>query len=82
MAQYQKIGRSDNQIKEFATPELYEKLKAEKTDATKEFRDYVKNIGYDNNSLPEALEKAGAAGIAISNWTGIMGCLLYTSRCV
>ncbi|MGK6340761.1 M20/M25/M40 family metallo-hydrolase [Chryseobacterium sp. DT-3] len=73
MAQYQKIGRSDEQIKEFATPELYEKLKAEKEQAGKEFRDYIKNIGYDNNTLPEALEKAGAAGIAISNWTGIMG---------
>jgi carboxypeptidase Q len=73
MAQYQKIGRSDEQIKEFATPELYEKLKAEKEQAAKDFRDYVKNIGYDNNTLPEALEKAGAAGIAISNWTGIMG---------
>lgn len=73
MAQYQKIGRSDEQIKEFATPELYEKLKAEKEQASKDFRDYVKNIGYDNNTLPEALEKAGAAGIAISNWTGIMG---------
>lgn len=73
MAQYQKIGRSDEQIKEFATTELYEKLKAEKEQAGKDFRDYVKNIGYDNNTLPEALEKAGAAGIAISNWTGIMG---------
>ena len=73
IAQYQKIGRSDDQIKEFATPELYEKLKAEKEQASKDFRDYVKNIGYDNNTLPEALEKAGAAGIAISNWTGIMG---------
>ncbi|RQO33816.1 peptidase M28 [Chryseobacterium sp. KBW03] len=73
MAQYQKIGRSDEQIKEFATPELYEKLKAEKDQAAKDFTAYVKNIGYDNNSLPDALEKAGAAGIAISNWTGIMG---------
>ena len=73
MAQYQKIGRSDEQIKEFATPELYEKLKAEKETATKDFREFVKNIGYDNTTLPEALEKAGAAGIAISNWTGIMG---------
>lgn len=73
MAQYQKIGRSNEQIKEFATPELYEKLKAEKEKATKDFNDYVKNIGYDNTTLPEALEKAGAAGIAISNWTGIMG---------
>jgi hypothetical protein len=73
IAQYQKIGRSDEQIKEFATPELYEKLKAQKEQDSKDFRDYVKNIGYDNNTLPEALEKAGAAGIAISNWTGIMG---------
>lgn len=73
MSQYQKIGRSDEQIKEFATPELYEKLKAEKEQASSDFREYIKNIGYDNNTLPEALEKAGAAGIAISNWTGIMG---------
>ncbi len=73
MSQYQNIGRSDEQIKEFATPELYEKIKSERAKATTDFRDYVKNIGYDNNTLPEALEKAGAAGIAISNWTGIMG---------
>ncbi|MCS3870196.1 hypothetical protein J3D55_003112 [Chryseobacterium ginsenosidimutans] len=73
IAQYQKIGRSDEQIKEFATPELYEKLKKEKEQASKDFQNYVKSIGYDNNSLPEALEKAGAAGISISNWTGIMG---------
>ena len=52
MAQYQKIGRSDEQIKEFATPELYEKLKAEKETATKDFREFVKNIGYDNTTLP------------------------------
>lgn len=73
MSQYQKIGRSDEQIKEFATPELYEKLKKEKEQATRDFQNYVKNIGYDNATLPEALEKAGAAGVAISNWTGIMG---------
>jgi hypothetical protein len=35
-------------------PELYEKLKAEKEQATKDFTAYVKNIGYDNNTLPEA----------------------------
>ena len=73
MAQYQKVGRSDEQIKEFATPELLEKLKSEKEQASKDFKEYIKNIGYDNTTLPEALEKAGAAGIAISNWTGIMG---------
>jgi carboxypeptidase Q len=73
MTQYQKIGRSDEQIKEFATPELYGKLKTEKETAAKDFKEFIKNIGYDNTTLPEALEKAGAAGIAISNWTGIMG---------
>lgn len=73
MAQHQSVGRSDEQIKEFATPELYEQLKKEREKASRDFREFVRNIGYDNNSLPEALEKAGAAGIAISNWTGIMG---------
>lgn len=73
IAQYQKIGRSDEQIKEFATPELYEKLKKEKEQASKDFQNYVRNIGLDNSTLPEALEKAGVAGVAISNWTGIMG---------
>lgn len=73
IAKYQKIGRSDDQIKEFATPELYEKLKKEKEQASKEYQNYIKSIGYNNETLPEALEKAGAAGIAISNWTGIMG---------
>lgn len=73
IAQYQPIGRSEEQIKEFATPQLFEKIKADRAKAAADFRDFVKNIGYDNNTLPEALEKAGAAGIAISNWTGIMG---------
>lgn len=73
ISQYQKIGRSDEQIKDFATPELYEKLKAEKDSANQNFIAYFKKIGYDQNSLPEVLEKAGAAGIAISNWTGVMG---------
>ena len=71
IAQYQKSGRSDEQIKEFGTPALYEKMKAEREADTKAFKDYISSIGYDNNTLPEALEKAGAAGIAISNWTGI-----------
>lgn len=73
MAQYQRSGRPDYQIKEFATPELYEKFKAQRDKDAEDFRTLIKNTGYDNNTLPEALEKAGAAGIAISNWTGIMG---------
>ena len=73
IAQYHKIGRPDHQVKEFATPELYEKYKAEKEKDAEEFRNIIKNTGYNNNTLPEALEKAGAVGLAGSNWTGIMG---------
>ena len=73
VAQHQKVGRPDYQLKEFATAETYSKLKKEIDDAGKEYREYFKKVGYDNNSLIEALEKSGAAGIAISNWTGIMG---------
>lgn len=73
ISQYQPVGRSDEQIKEFAKPELYEKMKADRDQANKDFRDYMKNIGYNSNTLPEALEKAGAAAVAISNWTGVMG---------
>ncbi|HIC8642977.1 M20/M25/M40 family metallo-hydrolase [Elizabethkingia meningoseptica] len=73
MAQYQRSGRPDYQIKEFATPELYNQFKAQRDQDAEDFRNLIKNTGYDNNTLPEALEKAGVAGIAISNWTGIMG---------
>lgn len=52
---------------------MYEKFKAQRDKDAEDFRTLIKNTGYDNNTLPEALEKAGAAGIAISNWTGIMG---------
>lgn len=72
-SQYQRSGRPDYQIKEFATPELYEQFKAQRTADTEEFKTLIKNTGYDNNTLAEALEKSGAAGIVISNWTGIMG---------
>ncbi|WP_185144789.1 M28 family peptidase [Elizabethkingia sp. JS20170427COW] len=73
ISQYQRSGRPDYQIKEFATPEYYEKFKALREKDAEDFKKLIKNTGYDNNTLPEALEKAGAVGIAISNWTGIMG---------
>lgn len=73
MSQYQRTGRPDYQVKEFALPENYEAYKKQKEQDSEAFRTLVKNTGFDNATLPEALEKAGAAGIAISNWTGIMG---------
>lgn len=73
MAQYQRSGRPDYQIKESAKPDLYDKLMKERADDAAAFQQLIANTGYTNTTLPEALEKAGAAGIAISNWTGIMG---------
>lgn len=73
MAQYQRSGRPDYQIKEFATPDLYDKMMKERAEDAEAFRKLIANTGYTGSTLPEALEKAGAAAIAISNWTGIMG---------
>ncbi|MCF3108935.1 M20/M25/M40 family metallo-hydrolase [Niabella sp. CC-SYL272] len=73
ISQYQRSGRPDYQIKEFASPELYEKMMKERADDAEAFRKAMINTGYTSSTLPEALEKAGAAALAISNWTGIMG---------
>lgn len=80
MDQYQRWGRSREQIKEFATPEVYAKIKKQRQEDRQAFKELIKNTGYAtdrsiyfNDKLPQALEKAGAAGIAVSNWTGIMG---------
>lgn len=73
MAQYQRSGRPDYQIKEYALPENYELLKKQRAQDTEDFNKLIANTGYTTSTLPVALEKAGAAGIAISNWTGIMG---------
>ncbi|ANH80185.1 peptidase M28 [Niabella ginsenosidivorans] len=73
ISQYQRSGRPDYQIKEFAKPELYDKLMKERADDAAAFQQRIARTGYTTATLPEALEKAGAAAIAISNWTGIMG---------
>lgn len=73
ISQYQRSGRPDYQIKEFATPGLYEKMMRERAADAEAFRKLITSTGYTSGTLPGALEKAGAAAIAISNWTGIMG---------
>ncbi len=73
LAPYQISGRPDYQLKEYATPVTYDKLKTEKEAVVNRFNESIKNTGYTLATLPEAIEKAGAAGIIVSNWTGIMG---------
>ena len=62
-------GRPDDNWEEYATPESFEKMKAERDSLDKAWRDNMRKTGYTSRTLPEALEKAGAAGIAQSYWS-------------
>ena len=73
LSMYQPVGRPDYQLKEFATPDTYEKLKKENENRQKEYQSFLQAIGYTQNQLAEFLEQKGAAAIVISNWSGIMG---------
>lgn len=69
----QPTGRPDYNWKEFATPESYEKMRAEQENAAREWNGRLARTGTDRQTLPRALEKAGAAGILMSNWSGGFG---------
>ena len=65
----QKTGRPDYNWEEFATPESFEKMKADRTLQTTAWNNNLKNSAYSSRTLDEALEKAGAVGIVQSNWS-------------
>lgn len=65
----QKTGRPDYNWEEFATDTSFEKMKANREAQTEAWRIKMDNTGYNGRSLPEALEKAGAAGIITLNWS-------------
>jgi len=73
ISQNQRYGRSDYQYKDFAKEDLYKKISQTKKTEAEAWANSIKVTGYTNNTLPEVLEKNGAAALAISNWTGIMG---------
>lgn len=73
ISMHQPTGRPEYNWKEYATPESFEKMKAEKEAATKAWADRLAKTGLDRFSLPKALEDAGAAGILMSNWSGGFG---------
>jgi len=66
-------GRSDVNLKQFATPTTYEKLNADARDITTEWATRIKNTGYAVKTLPLAIEKAGAAGIITNYWSKEFG---------
>lgn len=69
----QPTGRPDYNWQEFARKESFDKMKKERTDQTEAWRNRLKKTGYTNRTLPVALEKAGAAGIVMSNWSAGFG---------
>ncbi|WGF92886.1 M20/M25/M40 family metallo-hydrolase [Aequorivita marisscotiae] len=69
IAMKQPTGRPDDNWKEWATPESFEKMKTEREEMTKEWNQNIKRSGYDRRSIIPALESAGAVGIIDSYWS-------------
>jgi carboxypeptidase Q len=65
----QPTGRPDYNWTEFGTKESFEKMKAARTTQTEAWDKRIKKSGYTTKTLPAALEKAGALGIVMSNWS-------------
>lgn len=65
----QPTGRPDYNWEEFGTKESFDKMKLARTTQTDAWTERIKKTGYTNNTLPVALEKAGAVGIVMSNWS-------------
>lgn len=65
----QPTGRPDENWKEFATPESFEKMTKERDAMTEAWNENIKRSGYDRRSISPALEEAGAVGIVDSYWS-------------
>lgn len=65
----QMTGRPDYNWEEFATGESFEKMKNERSEQEKAWRDKMNKTGYNSRTLIAALENAGAAGIITLNWS-------------
>lgn len=65
----QPTGRPDYNWEEFGTKESVEKMKTARTAQTDAWTDRIKKTGCTSKTLPVALEKAGAVGIVMSNWS-------------
>lgn len=73
VSQYQITGRPDYNWKEFATPESYEKKQQEVKAASEKWQNSIRQTGETSRTMNATLEKAGAAGIISSYWSGGFG---------
>ena len=62
-------GRPDDNWEEWATEESFENMKSERDSLQADWRSKMENMGLGRRDLPQALEKAGAAGIISSYWS-------------
>ncbi len=69
----QPTGRPDYNWQEYATPESLEKMRKERAAQTDAWRNRISKTGYNARTLPAALEKAGAVGVVMSNWSSGFG---------
>ncbi|WP_143960832.1 M20/M25/M40 family metallo-hydrolase [Litoribacter populi] len=65
----QPSGRPEYNWKEFATEESLEKMRKDRQEAGQSWADRIEKTGYNNRTLPAALEEAGAAGVVASYWS-------------
>lgn len=69
----QPTGRDENNLKTFALPSSYTKIKATRDSLTKAWTARIAKTGFNARTLPLALEKAGAVGILTNNWSAGFG---------
>ena len=62
-------GRPDYNWEEFATEASFEKMKENRAEANKAWRQNMRNTGYSARTIQQALEDAGAVGIVSSYWS-------------
>ncbi|MEJ1240518.1 M20/M25/M40 family metallo-hydrolase [Chryseolinea sp. T2] len=69
----QPTGRPDHNWEEFGKKESVDKMKSERDKLTEAWNARIKKTGKTIQTLPLALEKAGAAGIVTSYWSRAFG---------
>jgi len=62
-------GRPDYNWEEFATEASFEKMKENRAEVNKAWRQNMRNTGYSARTIQQALEAAGAVGIVSSYWS-------------
>lgn len=62
-------GRPDDNWQEFATEESFQKMKREREEQTRAWREKISKTGYNSRSIIAVIEEAGAVGIIQSRWS-------------